>query len=68
MREPESYPFPSLRARIAHLAAEGREPEREATAWLHAELQIRGPVGFNPHRQAPSGRPSRLRYPIIEPS
>ena len=38
----------TLRNRIAQLAAEGREQEREAAAWLLAELQMRGPVGFNP--------------------
>ena len=38
----------TLRNRIAQLAAEGREQEGEAAAWLLAELQMRGPVGFNP--------------------
>ena len=32
----------TLRNRIAQLAAEGREQEREAAAWLLAELQMRG--------------------------
>jgi hypothetical protein len=53
MREPESYAFPTLRARIAQLAAEGRHTEREAAAWLLAEVIMRGPVGFNPGRRAP---------------
>jgi hypothetical protein len=53
----------ALRARIAQLAAEGREAEREAAAWQLAALLMDGPIGFNPHRPP---RPKRLRYPIIQ--
>jgi hypothetical protein len=56
----------ALRARIAQLAAEGREAEREAAAWQLAELVMRGSVGFNPHRRPPELRIPRLRYPVIE--
>jgi hypothetical protein len=45
-------PFPPCNARIAQLAAEGRHQEREAACWQLAELIMRGPVGFNPHRRA----------------
>jgi hypothetical protein len=62
----ESYPFPALHARIAQLAAEGRHQEREAACWQLAELIMRGPVGFNPHRRAVERRAPRLRYPVIE--
>lgn len=41
----------ALRHRIAHLAAEGREAQREAAAWLLAEVMMRGPQGFNPGRR-----------------
>lgn len=44
-------PLPALCARISQLAAEGRHAEREVAAWLLAELQIRGPQGFNPGRR-----------------
>jgi hypothetical protein len=64
----ESYPFHTLRARIAQLAAEGREREREAIAWQLAELQMRGPQGFNPGRRLAERRVPRLRYPVIEVS
>jgi len=56
----------TLRNRIAQLAAEGREQEREAAAWLLAELQMRGPVGFNPGGPLAERRVPRLRYPVIE--
>lgn len=62
----DSYPFPTRRARIAQLAAEGRHTERDAAAWLLAEVIMRGPVGFNPGRRAPERRVPRLRYPVIE--
>jgi len=68
MSDTESYPFPALRARIAQLAAEGRHAEREASAWLLAELTMRGPVGFNPGRRRTERRAPRLRYPVIEAS
>jgi len=55
----------TLRNRIARLAAEGREAEREATAWLLADLIMRGPIGFNPQRR-PERRIPRPRSPIIE--
>lgn len=55
----------ALRHRIAQLAAEGREQEPEAAAWLLADLQMRGPVGFNPGRRLAERR-VRLRYPVIE--
>jgi hypothetical protein len=58
----------ALRARMAQLAAEGREQEREAAAWLLAELQMRGPAGFNPGRQLAKQQVYRLRYPVIEAS
>ena len=41
----------TLRNRIARLAAEGREAEREATAWLLADLVMRGPKGRDPGRR-----------------
>jgi hypothetical protein len=66
MPERESYPFPALRKRIAQLAAEGRQAEREASAWLPAELTMRGPVGFNPGRRLPERRVPRMRYSVIE--
>ena len=53
-------------ARIAQLAAEGRDAEREAATWQLAELTMSGPAGFNPHRRAPERRIPRLRYPVIE--
>ena len=56
----------ALRARMAQLAAEGREQEREAAALLLAELQMRGPVGFNPGRRLAERRVPRLRYPVID--
>jgi hypothetical protein len=34
----------ALRARIAQLAAERREPERDAAAWQLAEPCMRGPA------------------------
>ena len=55
----------ALRTRIAQLAAEGREQEREAAAWLLAEIVMRGPAGFNPHRRLENRAP-RLRYQVIE--
>jgi hypothetical protein len=64
MSEAESYPFPALRARIGQLAVEGRHAEREAACSQLAELIMRGPQGFNPHRRPQ--RAKRLRYPVIE--
>jgi hypothetical protein len=66
MNDRERYPFPALRHRIAQRAAEGREREREASAWLLAEMTMRGPVGFNPGRRLAKQRVYRLRYPVIE--
>ena len=66
MSEAESYAFPALRKRIAQLAAEGRHAEREAAYSQLADLILRGPQGFNPHRR-PQQRAKRLRYPVIEP-
>ena len=66
MPEPESYPFPAVRKRIAQLAAEGRHAEREAAAWELADRIARlGHSGFNPGRRAPQRVP-RLCYPLIE--
>ena len=56
----------ALRNRIARLAAEGREAEREATAWLLADLIMRGPAGFNPGRRVVEQRVPRVRYSVIE--
>jgi hypothetical protein len=57
----------ALRNRIAQLAAEGHDQEREVPAWLPAELQMREPAGFNPGRRlADARRVRRLRYPFIE--
>ena len=53
-------------ADVAQLAAEGREEEREAAAWLLADVIMRGPQGFNPGRRLAQGRVYRLRYPVIE--
>jgi hypothetical protein len=58
----------ALRARVAQLAAEGREPERDAAAWQLAEPCMRGPAGFNPFRWPSEARVRRLRYPEIEAS
>jgi hypothetical protein len=66
MSDSESYPFPTLRARIAQLAAEGRDAEREAAACQLADLTMRGPQGFNPGRQLAGRRFPRLRYPVID--
>ena len=64
MPDHESYPFVALRERIAQLAAEGGHTEREAACSQLAELIMRGPQGFNPHRRPQ--RAKRLRYPVIE--
>lgn len=68
--EAEKYPFPALRARIAQLAAEGRDAEREAASCELADLIMRGPQGFNPGRHPLQNNPKsvRLRYPVIEAS
>jgi hypothetical protein len=66
MSEAESYPFPTLRARIAQLHDERPEQEREAACWLLAELTMRGPQGFNPGRRLAQRRVPMLRYPVIE--
>jgi hypothetical protein len=58
----------ALRARVAQLAAEGREQEREAAAWLLAEVIMSGPQGFNPGRRLAERRVPRRRYPMIEAS
>ena len=60
-------PFPTLRARIAQLAAEGRHAERDAVAWELADRIARlGHPGFNPGRRLPERRVPRLRDPVIE--
>ena len=56
----------ALRARIAQLAAEGREAEREAGAWQLADLQMREPEGFNLGRRLAERRIPRLRYPVTK--
>jgi hypothetical protein len=53
--------------RIAQLAAEGCETEREAAAWLLAEIVMRRSAGLNPNRRcAAERRILRLRYTVIE--
>ena len=58
----------AIRDRLAKLAAEGRNVEREAVAWQLADYIMRGPQGFNPQRRPVERRVRRLRYPIIEAS
>ena len=67
MPDHESYPFPVLHARIAQLAAAGREAEREAAAWDLADriAHIRE-QGFSPFRAGARATCARLRYPVIE--
>ena len=63
----EAYAFTALRMRIAQLAAEGCETEREAAAWLLAEIVMRRSAGLNPNRRcAAERRILRLRYTVIE--
>ena len=62
MHDDEYFPFSGLRARIAQLALEGREHERERAAWELADRIARiGGASFNPHRSR-----RRVRYPVIE--